>query len=85
MKIDDRLTITRFRNGLRNDIRREVAMFDYIRVDEIFCEAGKARHEIQLQRRNTFQAGESSTRKGLEPTYNHIQTQSYRPPPPKLF
>ena len=70
LKTDDRLTITRFRDGLLNDIRREVAMFDYTRVDEVFCKARKAQHEIQLRRRNTFQVGESSTRRGPEPTFN---------------
>lgn len=85
LKTDDRLTITRFRDGLRNDIRREVAMFDYTRVDEAFCKARKAQHELQLRRSNTFQVGESSTRRGPEPTFHRTQTQGYRPPPPKPF
>eukprot|EP00268_Persea_americana_P054386 TRINITY_DN6228_c0_g1_i6.p1 TRINITY_DN6228_c0_g1~~TRINITY_DN6228_c0_g1_i6.p1 ORF type:complete len:236 (+),score=22.74 TRINITY_DN6228_c0_g1_i6:765-1472(+) len=85
LKTDDRLTITRFRDGLRNDIRREVAMFDYTRVDEVFCKARKAQHEFQLRRRNTFQVGELATRRGPEPTFNRTQTQGYRRHPPKPF
>ena len=75
LKTNDHLTITIYRDGLRTDIRREVAMFDYTRVDEVFSKARKAQHELQLRRCNAFQAGESSIRRGPEPTYNRTQTQ----------
>lgn len=60
-------------------------MFDFTRVNEVFSKAWKAQHEIQLRRRNTYRAWESSIKKGPEPTYNRNQMQGYRPPPPKPF
>ena len=56
LETEDRQTITRHRDRLRYDIRYEVAMFDFTRVDEDLNKTRKAPPQIQLQRRNTFQA-----------------------------
>ena len=60
-------------------------MFDFNDINEAYCEACKAQHEIQLRRRERYQVGEFSNRGVLYTTPNNSQQSVNRPRPPQAL